>query len=178
MLSRRFWLLSLGASAALRALQRPETPDAADNKDWTCPMDADVRSAKPGVCPRCGMKLVLEIPDRVEYPLEVVCEPRKALAKKPLELTLRVRNPETNQIQSQFDLIHEKLMHLFVVSENLEFFAHVHPEPQKDGTFRLGLNCLMAGCTGYWPIFIRRVGRRNSRWTRFTWRERPARRFT
>jgi len=25
---------------------------------YTCPMDGDVSSDKPGICPKCGMKLV------------------------------------------------------------------------------------------------------------------------
>ena len=29
--------------------------------DYVCPMDPDVRSDKPGVCPRCGMTLKLGI---------------------------------------------------------------------------------------------------------------------
>ena len=39
--------------------------------DYVCPMDPDVRSATPGVCPRCGMKLVMGIPDPEEYPLHL-----------------------------------------------------------------------------------------------------------
>ena len=40
---------------------------------------------------------------------------------------------------SQFEIVHEKLMHVFVVSENLEYFAHVHPTLQSDGRFTLPL---------------------------------------
>ena len=121
----------------LSAQQRPEPSGAAVNKDWVCPMDLDVRSDKPGVCPRCGMKLVLKIPERVEYPLEVVCTPELALPERPLQLTLRVLHPDTNKIVSDFEIVHEKLMHLFLVSENLEYFAHEHPVPQSDGSFKI-----------------------------------------
>lgn len=31
---------------------------AAQHVIYTCPMDPDVRSSKPGVCPKCGMDLV------------------------------------------------------------------------------------------------------------------------
>jgi hypothetical protein len=100
-------------------------------------MDADVRSDKPGVCPRCGMKLVLKIPDRVEYPLAVRCAPEAARPEEPLELTFRVLDPESGRTVEKFEVVHEKLMHLFLVSENLEYFAHVHPVFESDGTFRL-----------------------------------------
>jgi hypothetical protein len=108
-------------------------------------MDPDVREEKPGVCPRCGMKLVLKIPERVEYPLELTCKPDLALPGKPLELTFRVINPDSGKVVSSFEIVHEKLMHLFVVSENLEFFAHVHPVLQPDGSFTLPLEVPFGG---------------------------------
>lgn len=108
-------------------------------------MDPDVRADKPGVCPRCGMKLVLKIPERAEYPLEVSCQPELALPGKPIELTFRVLNPDTGKVVNDFAIVHEKLMHLFVVSENLEFFAHEHPVPQKDGSFTLSLTLPYGG---------------------------------
>jgi hypothetical protein len=137
-INRRIWLLSVTSSAALWAWQD-------GNKDWVCPMDADVRSDKPGVCPRCGMKLVLKIPERIEYPLEVACTPEPARPGEQLQLTLRVRNPDTGKIVGNFEIVHEKLMHLFVVSENLEYFAHVHPILQSDGSFILPLKLPYGG---------------------------------
>lgn len=35
----------------------PASPESALEKAYTCPMHPDVRSAEPGRCPRCGMKL-------------------------------------------------------------------------------------------------------------------------
>ena len=40
--------------------------------DWVCPMDRDGRSDQSGVCPRCGMTLVLGIPDEAEYPMTLL----------------------------------------------------------------------------------------------------------
>lgn len=108
-------------------------------------MDPDVRADKPGVCPRCGMKLVLKIPERVEYPMEVTCSPEPALPEKPLVLTFRVLSPDTNNVISDFEVVHEKLLHLFVVSGNLDYFAHVHPVFESDGTFRLPLTLPYGG---------------------------------
>jgi hypothetical protein len=100
-------------------------------------MDADVRSDKPGKCPRCGMTLVLKIPERVEYPLEVSCTPQPLLPGQAAHLVFRVLDPDTGQTVQKFEIVHEKLMHLFIVSENLEYFAHEHPILQTDGTFQL-----------------------------------------
>src|SRR4051794_26441474 len=35
----------------------PVTPAAGDKVEYYCPMDPEVRSDKPGPCPRCGMAL-------------------------------------------------------------------------------------------------------------------------
>ncbi|WP_308639781.1 hypothetical protein [Paenibacillus silvisoli] len=49
-----------------------------------------------------------------------------------LELTKRGGDP----IES-FDLNHEKLLHLMVVSEDLSFFSHIHPEYKGKGRFEI-----------------------------------------
>jgi hypothetical protein len=108
-------------------------------------MDADVRSDKAGVCPRCGMQLVLKIPERLEYPLEMSCMPALVQPGRPFELTFRVLDTDNSKAVEKFEVVHEKLMHLFVVGENLEYFAHVHPVPQSDGTFRLPMTLPYGG---------------------------------
>jgi hypothetical protein len=144
LIHRRCWLLSLASSAALAAQQK--TGDVAPvNKDWVCPMDPDVRSDKPGVCPRCGMKLVLTIPERIEYPFEIEQTPEAARAGQELTLTFLVRHPDSGKIVRDFEIVHEKLIHLFVVSECLEYFAHEHPVLESDGTFKLSLKLPYGG---------------------------------
>jgi hypothetical protein len=83
------------------------------------------------------MKFVLHVPDRIEYPLEMSQSPERLNPGDPVTLTFRVLDPGSGQPVKRFELVHEKLMHLFLVSENLQFFEHVHPEPQPDGSFRL-----------------------------------------
>ena len=143
--NRRILLLSLAGGVALEAQQSPAPKDETGNKDWVCPMDPDVRSDKPGRCPRCGMALVLKIPERLEYPLEVTCAPDLALPQQPLLLTFRVLHPSSGKLVTSFEIVHEKLLHLFVVSENLEYFAHEHPVLQPDGTFTLALKLPYGG---------------------------------
>src|SRR5271155_1945091 len=72
-LTRRACLIAAFAACAARAQQAPMRLAAKDDDagDWVCPMDPDVRSKQPGVCPRCGMKLVTKVPERVNYRLEV-----------------------------------------------------------------------------------------------------------
>jgi hypothetical protein len=83
------------------------------------------------------MKLVLSVPDRAEYPLDISHSPALLKPGQPITITLRVLDPKTRRPVGHFEVVHEKLMHLFIVSENLEFFVHDHPAPQPDGSFRL-----------------------------------------
>ena len=94
-------------------------------------MDPDVRSKGPGRCPRCGMALEARLPPLVEYPVE--------MRYQKGEIRLRVHDPATHRPVQHFEIIHEKPFHLFVVSQDLKFFAHDHPQPAGPGAFRLKL---------------------------------------
>ena len=108
--------------------------------EYVCPMDRDIRSKTPGVCPRCGMKLVPGVPEFREYPLTMSTEPRTLKAGEKVRLQFQVGDPETHAPIRDFEIVHEKLYHLFVISQDLRFFAHEHPEMQRDGSFRLDLS--------------------------------------
>lgn len=124
---------------------RPPGKDRDAPQDWVCPMDPDVRSAKPGACPRCGMKLVLSVPERVEYRLVMSNAPAVLRPGQTAALTFRVLDPKSGEQVTHFELVHERLMHLFLVSENLQFFLHDHPVPQADGSFQIQLRLPFSG---------------------------------
>ena len=98
-------------------------------------MDKDVRSDKPGVCPRCGMKLAVGIPDETEYPMELKLKPLVFHAGQSVQLDFRINDPKTHKPVDHFEIVHEKPFHLFVVSQDLQYFLHDHPDPQPDGSF-------------------------------------------
>jgi hypothetical protein len=104
--------------------------------EFTCPMDRDVRSAKPGKCPRCGMTLVANIPEPLEYHVDVQAVPPTIPAGRRVVFEFRVTDPRAGSPAAQFEIVHEKLFHLFIISQDLQYFAHVHPELDKDGVFR------------------------------------------
>jgi hypothetical protein len=104
-------------------------------KDYVCPMDPDVRSTTPGKCPRCGMTLVLGIPSPVEYPVRLSLKPPAPRPGDPVELTFQIKDPKSGQPVKQFQLVHEKLFHMFIVSQDLQFFIHDHPKALGNGTF-------------------------------------------
>jgi hypothetical protein len=104
---------------------------------FVCPMDPEVRSKTPGKCPICGMTLVANIPEPVEYPTTFAFTPPQIPANEPLQIEIRASNPKTGVAVKHFQIIHEKPIHLFLVSEDLEYFAHEHPVLGSDGAFRL-----------------------------------------
>jgi hypothetical protein len=105
-------------------------------EDYVCPMDPDVRAAKPGACPRCGMRLVLGIPDNSEYALDLKITPRLFKPGQKVQLAFRVRDPKTGHPVQKFEIMHERLFHMFIVSQDLSYFVHDHPEIGNDGIFR------------------------------------------
>ena len=86
-------------------------------------MDPDIHAKGPGKCPKCGMTLEARIIEPAEYPT-------KFTFQAP-HLTIEVKDPKTGKPVKDFELVHEKLMHLFVVSSDLSYFAHIHPENGK-----------------------------------------------
>ena len=147
MINRRACLQTLAAFIVAAPRLRPQAPKPADSEpapqDWVCPMDPDYRSSSPGFCPRCGMKLVTGIPDRVELPLELTHTPAVLRPGQNATLRLRVMQPSGRPVL-RFSVVHEKLMHVFLVSESLEYFAHLHPTFEEDGCFHLPV-CLPEG---------------------------------
>lgn len=98
-------------------------------------MDPDVRAKEPIKCPRCGMRLVAGLPDPHEYPVDLALSPRALKPGNQVSLTFRVRDPKTHKLIRDFETIHEKLFHLFIVSGDLRYFAHEHPILEPSGSF-------------------------------------------
>ncbi len=119
-------------------------------QDFICPMDPDIHSKVPGKCSRCGMPLEARIIEPVEYPTTFTFHAP--------HLSIDVKNPKTGKPVMDFEVVHEKLMHLFVVSSDLSYFAHIHPENgkidldlPKPGTYKLAADFYPRGGT---PQFI------------------------
>jgi hypothetical protein len=85
------------------------------------------------------MKLVAGVPDSKEYLVQITTQPRMMEPGKNVDLTFRIEDPKTHAPVRDFEVVHEKLYHLFVVGQDLTFFQHVHPELQSDASFRLNV---------------------------------------
>jgi hypothetical protein len=112
---------------------------AADGPDaFWCPMHPDVRSAVAGECERCHMTLV-PIPPPV-YGNYLLRTGYASISPTRGRLTLRVLDPVTQQAVRTFLPVHERALHLFVVSRDLSFFDHVHPVLDDEGLFAVDLS--------------------------------------
>lgn len=83
------------------------------------------------------MNLVPGLPGPIEYRLRVDVLPRAPQTTSTTSMRLHLFHPKTNQRVESFEEIHEKRMHLFLISEDLRYFAHEHPESEPGGTFLL-----------------------------------------
>ena len=99
----------------------------ADPDVYFCPMDLDVRSNEAGFCPRCRMALVAGLPDPADYNIDLTLSPAVLQAGQTTTLGFTIRDPWENQAVHDFEVMHEKIFHLFVMSQDLEFFQHIHP---------------------------------------------------
>lgn len=132
------WLGTELRSAA--APQDAAASDAADDTTtaWVCPMHPDYTSDIEGTCPRCGMKLVHGAPfDVRDYQLDFQTIPKVVKAGQKATLLFRISHPGTGQPITKFETVHEKQYHLFVISQDMEHFEHIHPQESPDGTWKI-----------------------------------------
>jgi hypothetical protein len=104
---------------------------------YSCSMHPDVRADKPGNCFKCGMTLVgtttpLEV---IEYGLKFETNPTAVKSGEETTLRFHILHPKTGEQIKEFNVIHEKLFHLFIVSKDLEYYDHIHPTQDLDGSF-------------------------------------------
>jgi hypothetical protein len=81
------------------------------------------------------MALVAGIPDPVEFHLDLTTSPDRPVARQTTTLDFAVHDPWKDRPVHNFVVVHEKLFHAFVVSQDLNYFNHGHPVLQADGTF-------------------------------------------
>jgi hypothetical protein len=134
------------AAAATQAGQpaKPATPLALPLDDegtaYVCPMHSDYTSDTPGTCPRCGMHLVLATPfDMRDYRLDLQMVPPVVKAGETIKLLFRIFHPGSGKQITRFEIVHDRPYHVFVISQDMEYFAHIHPQRGADGTWSIDL---------------------------------------
>jgi hypothetical protein len=86
------------------------------------------------------------------YNVNVQFDPPTPQAGKPTHLSLVITEQKVGEPINQFDIIHDKLMHLIIVnSEDLSHFAHIHPRLDKEtGIFHITHTFSKAGKYKMW----------------------------
>ena len=132
-------LLRQGAGALLAPFARrllAQQPPPPPDDIYVCPMDPDVRASRPGVCSRCGMKLVAGLPEPVEYHLDLSVSPHAPKVEQKARINIAIHDPWKDRPVTHYQVVHERLFHLFVVSQDMKFFVHDHPVgPDENGNF-------------------------------------------
>ena len=112
---------------------------------YQCPMHEGMRASKEGVCPLCGMALVPIVPPRpagelhdARYGMDF-SSGTLAVGGAPAGNTAQVTAattmeflPEDQGKPVKLAIVHEQPLHLIIVSEDLNFFDHVHPILRED----------------------------------------------
>jgi hypothetical protein len=137
----------LAAALQAQAAPVPQSSAVVAPDLFWCPMHPNVRSAAAGACPLCRMALVpIPAPHIGEYRMEVT--PLPAPRGRLSGLRILIAYPNTGApLASLFSrhgfalpplvAVHEQPLHLFIVSRDLAFFAHIHPEQRSDNTFEV-----------------------------------------
>jgi len=66
-------------------------------------------------------------------------------AGEPATLRFRITHPGTRIQVRDFVTVHDKRYHLFVISQDMEHFQHIHPEQGADGTWFIEVTLPKAG---------------------------------
>ncbi len=105
---------------------------------YMCPIHSDYTADGPGICPRDGMTLVSSTPfDVRDYQLDFQTVPALPRAGETLTLLFKVSHPGTGEPVQDFARVHEQRYHLFVISQDMQHFEHIHPVQGSDGTWSI-----------------------------------------
>src|SRR6185503_13592868 len=64
---------------------------------------------------------------------------------QPAKLLFRIFHPGTGQPVTKFEVVHERQYHLFVISQDLDYFQHIHPEENAEGEWSISVTLPKAG---------------------------------
>ena len=100
-----------------------------------------------GTCPRCGMALVRGAPfDVRDYGLELENRAGRRAGRQAGHGGASASSiPGTGEPILKFETVHERQYHLFVISQDMTHFQHIHPELQADGTWVIDVTLPKAG---------------------------------
>ncbi|MEZ5292065.1 MAG: heavy metal translocating P-type ATPase [Vicinamibacterales bacterium] len=147
----------------------PQQHAHGDTREYTCPMDPEVRQIGPGACPKCGMALEPVSAASLTktewtcpmHPEIVRDEPGSCpicgMALEPRVVTLEEQNPELDDMTRRFrwSLVLSAPILAFMVSEFLPGQPLQHALPPWAMTWSQFLLATPVVLWGGWPFFVR-----------------------
>jgi hypothetical protein len=106
---------------------------------YACPMHPEVTGKEGDECSKCGMKLELVSEEAAanEYFMDFKASPEVAAGNEAtLLFTPKIKGKDE---MVPLDVQHDKKMHLIIVSKDLSYFDHIHPEYQADGSYKISV---------------------------------------
>lgn len=111
--------------------------DSSHIHTYACPMHPDIQGHEGEKCSKCGMPLehMDQVPVAGNYKMEFKSAVEKIEAGQSVSLSFTPKNKDNATALVPLDTEHEKKIHLILVSEDLSWFDHIHPEYQADGSY-------------------------------------------
>lgn len=108
---------------------------------FACPMHPEVTGKEGDTCPKCGMKL--EHNDNAgksngdTYIMQFQCDRQDIEAGKECNFSFTPKIKGRENALVPLDVMHEKKIHLILVSNDLSYFEHIHPEYTASGAYQI-----------------------------------------
>jgi hypothetical protein len=80
-----------------------------------------------------------------EYILDFATAPQAVRSGQPFSMMFTVRNPRTGALVNDLAVIHDRPYHLFVVSQDMTSFQHIHPTVRPDGSWSVDVTLPQPG---------------------------------
>lgn len=140
LMSAALFILACNNDATLNATKDSTQTVSTDDHEhsFRCPMHPEVVGKEGDTCPKCGMKL--EHSDEAPTPpgtyfMQFVSTPALVNPNKEVRLSFTPKKKDAPNDQVALDIEHEKKIHLILVSDDLSWFDHIHPEYNADGSY-------------------------------------------
>ncbi len=116
----------------------PPILDPSEVVAFVCPIHPDYTSSSAGACPRDGMTLVRANPyDPRDYELRLDVTPSVPRVGQPTSLRFRIFHPGTGEEVTELITVHDQPYHLFLISQDMEHFEHLHPTQSPDRSWSI-----------------------------------------
>jgi hypothetical protein len=92
------------------------------------------------------------------YHLLLSADPQTPKAGEQVAVTLKLTDAYGAPV-SDFEIVHEKKLHLIIIRQGLDKFTHTHPEPGPDGTMTTSMTFPDGGTYYFYADFTPRGGK-------------------